>query len=328
MGTVVSAQYRLPHHLWVDYSVIGSTFDTYIGPIRVKIITPTRSSSSVAETVRPDVSGVPDDAWSPADEWSKTYAGFGTDNKTALLRIGLELSEGARTIPSYLPYPENPETEAQRSEKIGSITAACMDEWFTRIAEWTSVVTGEDVNPRHPVFDATVIGGGFEYWSGSSWQGGGFRFTMPEPRALTSLSLQAILDRVADFERPPLEHLLICDSVGAIRREDPRKAVLDAATAVEVCLIRLVDEVEKSTGVGCKGKDSRGLIPRSRWLEGNSASYAAEPGLAKLADARNGVIHAGDSPSHDEVNQIVRTAIAIVGQHGRSPDPRQPTATP
>lgn len=174
MGTVVSAQYRLPHHLWVDYSVIGSTFDTYIGPIRVKIITPTRSSSSVAETVRPDVSGVPDDAWSPADEWSKTYAGFGTDNKTALLRIGLELSEGARTIPSYLPYPENPETEAQRSEKIGSITAACMDEWFTRIAEWTSVVTGEDVNPRHPVFDATVIGGGFEYWSGSSWQGEDF----------------------------------------------------------------------------------------------------------------------------------------------------------
>lgn len=321
----VPAQYQLPHHIWVDYSVIGHTFHTYIGPVRAKIIMPLRTNSSTDLTAHPHVPGAPDEAWSTEDQWSTTYAAFGTDNKTALRRIALELSEEGRPIPAYRPYPAKPTHPAQQVAKLGTYTAACVEEWFKRVADWTSVVTGEDVNHRHPIYNATTIGPGFSYWAGSKWEDGGFRAMMPEPRALTRISLQAILDRVAEHEEPPIEHQLTRDSVAAFRRDDPRKAVLDAATAVEICLIRLVQDTEHATGTKCK--DTKGLIPRSNWLESNASAYTADPGLKKLAKIRNAVIHAGESVTIDDADDIVRTAIAIVEEHGRSRDPRRPRAS-
>lgn len=322
MTTVtVSAQYELPHHIWVDYSVVGSTFDTYIGPVHARIKVPHWVQPS-DPPVHPNLHGVPEKAWNTEDPWATKYAGFGTDNKTALRRIGLELSERGRPIPAWHPYPENPIHTAQQVAKIGGLTAACMTDWFTRVADWAEIVTGEDINHRHPIYDATTIGPGFEYWDGTKWQTGGFRAMTPTPVALTQVSFQAILDRVADFVEPPVELQLARDSIAAVRREDPRKAILDAATAVEVCIIRLVAATERATGKRCKGKDAGGITPRSKWLELHNPDYAPHPKLSDLTRARNKVIHAGESAALDAATDIVRTALTVVEEHGRPRDPR------
>lgn len=37
---VVSAEYELPHHIWVEYPALGSRFDTCIGAVRATVVTP------------------------------------------------------------------------------------------------------------------------------------------------------------------------------------------------------------------------------------------------------------------------------------------------
>src|SRR4051812_37871935 len=101
-NAVVYAAYDLPHHIWVTYPVLDQTFETFIGPVAAKIYTPRRIGPSDLTTA-PTLPCVPRTAWDPATQWTTTYAGFGTDNKTALRRIALELRQGARPIPELHP---------------------------------------------------------------------------------------------------------------------------------------------------------------------------------------------------------------------------------
>ena len=317
---VVYADYELPHHIWVTYSVLDRTFETFIGPVAAKIYTP-RPTGAPEATTAPMVPGVPSEAWDPATQWTTTYAGFGTENKTALRRIALELREEERTVPELYPlHATDPHL------KIQHVVENYMDEWFEHVVDWVTVITGEDINPRQPVYDGNPHARGLRTWSDHGWQPGGFRITTPRPLAITDVALIAILDRVASSDRPPLEHQLRRDANQAFVRADFRKAALDAATAVEVCLIHAIEETARNTGQQIpreeRRKRDRGIISRSNWLTENKTGYQAHDGLKELADLRNGVIHNGADADRDTARRVVETANAIVDSLGGSPDPR------
>ncbi|WP_287162927.1 hypothetical protein [Rhodococcus sp. (in: high G+C Gram-positive bacteria)] len=186
-------------------------------------------------------------------------------------------------------------------------------------------MTGEDINHRQPVYDSNSIGPGLLTWRHGRWSNGGFRISTPTPNPLSQNLLRAILERVGDGDQPPIEHQLWRDSRAALVRGDTRKAVLDAATAVEVCLIDLVAKTEASTGEKYKGR--RGLINRSAWVASRVEDYTPHPELKQLADLRNNTIHAGGPATYDQACSGVRVAIATVMKHGKSPDPRRPYAS-
>lgn len=320
---ILSAQYALPHHIWVYQEALGSRYETYIGPVRAAVVTPPAVGRSDL-TVAPPLDGVPNSAWdvepgSEVPQWTTTYASFGTDNATALRRVGLELTESNRKIPARYNHHEH-----DQLSKIADISADWIEHWFLQIENWVSVVTGEDIDHRQPVFDANINGPGLQTWRHGGWQDGGFRIQTPRPQPLSKGLLQAVLDRVGDGEQPPIEHQLWRDSRAAFVRGDTRKAVLDAATAVEVCVIALVAETETLLGQKYTGRP--GLIPRSNWTASNNPNYTAHDGLQQLAKLRNATIHAGEPATYDEARSAVQVAIDTVDQYGGSRDPRR-TAT-
>ncbi len=313
-SVVVSAQYELPHHIWVEPSVLDASFDTFIGPVRATIYTPRRTEPT-GVTIHPDLVDVPDDAWPDEDRWTTNYATFARAPMTALQRIGLELREDGRAIPQQPHHVNQPNYVA-----IRDVAADCMEQWFLRVADWVSVVTGQDIDHRHPVYDATTIGAGLQVWGHDSWETCGLRIMTPSPTALSLDDFQAIMGRVAELVEPPVEAQLPRDSIAAHRRHDLRKAVLDAATAVEVCLIRRISAAEIALGENCPG---RGLGSRSRWLAARDPGYREPDGLTELADLRNEVIHAGASPTDSwGVGAMVQTAIDFGEAYGRPRDPR------
>lgn len=316
---ILSGQYALPHHLWVEMDALDSRYETYIGPVRATVITPKRVGPSDL-TEAPALADVPDEAWkvepgSVVPQWTTTYASFGTDNATGLRRIGLELREEGREVRGSLQHHGQYWTE-----KIADVTADYIEHWFLQVENWVSVVTGEDVDHRQPVYDSNSIGPGLLTWRHGKWQDGGFRISTPTPTPLSQQMLRAILERVGDGDQPPIEHQLWRDSRAALVRGDTRKAVLDAATAVEVCLINLVEKTEAATGEKCTG---RGLISRSNWVKSKDGSYTPHPDLKELAKLRNDTIHAGGPATYEQACSGVRVAIDTVTKHGRSSDPRR-----
>lgn len=151
---------------------------------------------------------------------------------------------------------------------------------------------------------------------------------MPTPRAVTLEAVTAILERVASFEQPPVEHQLRRDAHQAFVRTDFRKAALDAATAVEVCLIYEIDCTERDRNLQVTNRErrdrDRGIISRSKWLETNRIGYQEHPYLKELASLRNNVIHAGAVANRESAARALEAAICIVEQLGRSVNPMKP----
>ncbi|MBF6470102.1 hypothetical protein IU427_33865 [Nocardia beijingensis] len=106
----------------------------------------------------------------------------------------------------------------------------------------------------------------------------------------------------------------------AYLRGDARKTILDAATAVEACLIEQIRLVESTTGEKYKGKP--GMQQRSQWLAARHPAYQEHASLDLLRRSRNDAIHAGGVINSDDAADALRAAIATVNALGQSPDPR------
>lgn len=155
VDAIVYAEYELPHHIWVTYPVLDRTFETFIGPVAAKIHTPRRIGASDLTTA-PTLPGIPANAWDPTAQWTTTYAGFGTDNKTALRRIALELRQGTRPIPELHPLHAS-----NTYSKIHHTTENLLNEWFERVVDWVTAISGEDINTKQPVYDENPHARGF-----------------------------------------------------------------------------------------------------------------------------------------------------------------------
>ncbi|MCC3317873.1 MULTISPECIES: hypothetical protein [Nocardia] len=258
---------------------------------------------------------MPEDAWDHTTQWTTQYAAFGADDGTALRHVGIELREDGRVVaPRFSFHADRP------AEKVFDHAARYIAYWFARVEDWVAVATGEDVYSREPLFAANTIGPGLLAWQHGKWRDAGMTIDTPRPALLSADLFAAILERVGENVDPPIEWQLVCNACRAHSRGDTRRTILDAATAVEVCLIEQIRLVESTTGEKFEGQ--RGMQYRSQWLAARHPGYQEHASLDLLRKSRNEGIHAGGIISLDDAASGLRAAIATVGALGRSRDPR------
>ncbi|WP_435585845.1 hypothetical protein [Micromonospora aurantiaca (nom. illeg.)] len=118
--------------------------------------------------------------------------------------------------------------------------AEYINKWFDDVRTWTEIVTGQDLDPNHLVYDAESVGAGLRFIERPHDGALGFTITTPRVLPLRGQEWADILGFVRDGKEPPLEEVLSRDARAAHRRDADRRAIIDAATALEIALGRHV----------------------------------------------------------------------------------------
>ncbi|WP_247686730.1 hypothetical protein [Micromonospora sp. C31] len=185
---------------------------------------------------------------------------------------------------------------------------------------WTEVLTGQDLDPNHRVYDAESVGAGLTFIEPPHDGALGFTITTPRVLPLRAREWADILGFVRDGKEPPLEEVLSRDARAAHRRNAYRRAIIDAATALEIALGRHV-----RSHVDQLPERQRGRISERTAL-GDYISIAEHSGLQLavpvdrlrwLNKRRNDAAHRGAAPGHWEAGNAVQVMIDFLGVHGR-----------
>jgi hypothetical protein len=341
--SAVIALYELPRPIWVDYDVLGSRLATRIGPVLATVCAPTLISSA-GQIGPPVLTGLSTDALGaiigerpprldlyPGNaavidpQWATEYAANYPGKATALRVIGLELSEDpAAPLHNDLHTAIGNAELAQRytaysvtEQGVGEHVARDITGWFTRLAEWLSVLTGQDLEHRHQLYDAQRIAPGFRTRIADRWRPSASSYTVPDVQPAPLEDWSNTLAHIGELKRPPLEWQLLLQAAGARDRGYLRRAVLDSATAAEICLARLMD-----TSASLNPRPTNlSLDAFSNWLTKHDSRYVKDADFTVLRKLRNDAIHSGDEPDYAEARIAVDCAQRIAHAHGL---PRRP----
>jgi hypothetical protein len=126
------------------------------------------------------------------------------------------------------------------------------------------------------------------------------------------------VERANASDAPPVEHVLLRDAHAAWRRGDGRRAVIDAASAAEIAL---ADSIRNHLTQASRDDDIKQALKNCSGVVG-LFDLAAALGLAlplgrgavvgNLAGARNRAVHAGTTPSEDEIGKALRLVGELV----------------
>ncbi|MEV7908640.1 hypothetical protein, partial [Streptomyces anulatus] len=220
-----------------------------------------------------------------------------------------------------------PDTRPESVQQAANELFESVGPWSRRLEDWISVVL--DRNPSEP----TPMTWPFEERTHRTVDGLTLDYVDPTGRSSTLLaSAQAtlhrfevvsqlgesawsnILDHVNAGTDAPNERILLRDSRVELRQDHHRRAVLDAATATEISLTRMLDEKlgELPQAVGeIIRQSARQIGPLTSTLR--TLGVELPTSLKKdLAEVRNKVIHAGYHPSVGETRRAVELAAETV----------------
>jgi hypothetical protein len=305
----VRAIFELPVHIWVMCDALDATYPTGYDKLRFNVVMP---------DARPPIGGPPP---VPAVEsrpeligeqvvWAQEYGAHIPDSlrpATALHRVAVTDVEG----PSY-DHRSWFTPEHQLAEYISK--------WFNDVRTWTEIVTGQDLDPNHRVYDAESVGAGLTFIEPPHDGALGFKLTTPRVLPLRAQEWADILVFVRDGKEPPLEEVLSRDARAAHRRGANRRAIIDAATALEIALGRHVRSHAHQLPERQRGRISE------RTALGDYTSIAEHSGLELavpidrlrwLNNLRNDAAHRGAAPGHWEAGDAVQVMIDFLGAHGR-----------
>lgn len=317
--------------MWVNYDVLGQGFATKFGPVRAEVLMPELSSAQ-GRVAAPSLPGVPEGALAPISgerlvrldaypnrapvidpDWCTEYAAWNPPGSTALQAVGVEVFDDPGldwplwTVHSYLP------------DQMLDVAGRCLEGWYARVAEWVSVLTGQDLNHRHQLYDVNMAAPGFRVWGNGGWRQGARTASVPSVVPIGADDLREVLIRVGDAERPALEWQLMLSGASALDRGYLRTAVADVATAMEICLTRLVRNSASPAGRPGPKSNLRGW---SDWLVKHDPGVYTKPvGFEAAADLRNAVLHRGEEPSELDVRAAYNCALGIVRAYGLSKAP-------
>jgi len=204
--------------------------------------------------------------------------------------------------------------------------ANAIEPWFDALRTWVEAMTGQDLDPNHKVFAATVVGAGLTVIVPASMSEGATGLTITTPRIIPVASREwhRILARVAAGEEPPLEEQLSRDSRAAFARGQLRRAVIDAASAAEIVLHRVLRseatrEDMPTPALRRKYDDLDkqplgGLVTLARQCHLDPDVNLDD--LDDLSQARNDAIHRALTPGSLRAFTVVQAAINMLGTHG------------
>ncbi|OAH42902.1 hypothetical protein AYJ66_17070 [Dietzia cinnamea] len=146
------------------------------------------------------------------------------------------------------------------------------------------------------------------------------RITTPHILPLSANRWEAIMGLVRDGSEAPLEEVLSRDARAAHRRHSNRRAVIDAATALEIVLGRHVRSVASQLPVKQRNRISaRSALGDYISIAEHSHLQIAVP-IAQLSwvnRLRNDAAHRGMSPNDSDTGDAVQIMIEFLGAHGR-----------
>lgn len=260
----------------------------------------------------------PDSAASVDPDWCTEYAAWNPSGSTALRVVGVELfDDPGLNLNQWSVHVYPP-------DQMLDVAGRCLEGWYSRVAEWVSVLTGQDLNHHHQLYAANALAPGFRVWGKGGWRRGAITAGVPTVHPVGADDLREVLVRVGDAERPVLEWQLMVSGSSALDRGYLRTAVADFATAMEVCLTRMV---RTSTSVANPPGDRTTLRGWSKWLVSNdSGRYFEPPGFETAVELRNDVLHRGVEPTYEQVREAYDCALGVVRSYGMSKAPWQVSA--
>ncbi|WP_154606656.1 hypothetical protein [Rhodococcus sp. AQ5-07] len=331
----VIAVYEFPQPIWVDHNVLGGRFETHIGPLSASIITPPIADGG--RVIAPKLSDLPHNALAPLlgerphrldaypasatgidPEWATEYAAHHTGGATALRAVCIELSESPAApihndIHSAIGDHESTSRysiQGTPTARIADVAGRNIEAWYTRLAEWVTVLTEQDLDHHHRIYDASLIAPGLRVWQGESWNISASRYQIPTVIPIDLSAWRETLLHIGECKRPPLEWQLLVQAAKAVDRGYYRRAMIDYATAAEVCLSRIV---QTSTAPASKPSKKSNLHTWSNWLvKHEPILYTVDQDFDVLVNARNNAAHRGIEPSPDDITTSARCAHRIV----------------
>ncbi|QYX80215.1 hypothetical protein [Streptomyces akebiae] len=311
---------QFPRPVPVDVDVLGLALDVTIGEHQVTVTLPVLEGDAQL-TPLPDRLGRLDRLAAPPDV---TGAPLPQD----LLRAFTDVW-GYRST-QRICYVEAVAISPLLGTEEGKLDGAVRDlgndffTWFRILQEWACAWSGEpmqDFDPTRPSAVHVVNAQGAIIGNGLRQRG---VYVWPDP--LNSARVAGAMRRASAGEWLPPEHRTLLEAVEAKIGAMPRKAVIDAATSVEVALAGFVTRELTSKGLDATFieeviKGVNGLMN----LHALCTELGANPGVSKnrlaaqLANVRNRAAHAGAVPTWDEVVAACDHAATIV--HAISPLP-------
>ncbi|MDP9694434.1 UNVERIFIED_ORG: hypothetical protein J2X79_001993 [Arthrobacter globiformis] len=309
-GTV-TAIYELPVPIWVSSAALGATYPSGYGKVQFDVAMPQDRAAVGAPPVVEGVE-VPDSIDGELLEWTTEYAADVPEEfqpATALRRIIITAVEAPTDSARSWRGPD---------QQLGE----CIKFWFNQVRSWVEIFTSQDLDPNHRVYDAETVGAGLTFIAPTHEGDLGLQLITRHIQPVTAAQWQVILAAVRDGKEPPLEPLLIRDANAAFARGFYRRAVIDAAAALELTLVRVLDErIEDLPDQQRKRLKGATL---GRYIDIANASGlefdVTFEDLKHLNDARNDAVHRAEAPDYFGTVRLLHVVGDFLGTSVRFKD--------
>ncbi len=305
----VKAVCELPAHIWVMSDALDATYSSGYRNLRFSVVMPQNQPTFGGP---PPVAGI-ESQLEPTGEqivWAQEYGAFippSLQPATALHRIAVTEVDG----PAY---------EGRAWFTPDAQLAEYINMWFDEVRTWVEIFTGQDLDPNHRVYDAELVGAGLTFIEPPHDDALGMTISTPRVLPLPAKQWEAILGLVRDGKEPPLEEVLSRDARAAQRRNANRRAIIDAATTLEIVLGRHV------RGLAGELPERQRERITDRSALGDYIAIAEHSGLELAVPVerlrwvnkmRNEAAHRGAGPSNSDAGNAVQVMIDFLGAHGR-----------
>jgi hypothetical protein len=296
----VTAIYELPVPIWVSCAALGGTYPSGYGRVQFDVVMPQDHAPVGAPPVIDGVE-VPESFDGELIAWTTKYAAWipkELQPATALRRIVITAVEAPTDTARAWRGPD---------QQLGEFIKF----WFDQVRSWVEILTGQDLDPGHRVYDSETVGAGLTFMAPPREGDLGVRLTTRHIQPVSAAAWRGILAAVRDGMEPPLERLLIRDAHAAFARAFYRRAVIDAAAALEIALVRVLDErvedLPERQRERLEGGPTLGISIDIAKVSGFEFEVPFED-LKRLNKARNDAVHRAQAPDYSETLILLEVA--------------------
>jgi hypothetical protein len=188
--------------------------------------------------------------------------------------------------------------------------------WSRSLADWVEVFKDQDCGRVGTLTSVTARGQGLSVWTREGSIDSGvpalshhITFVSRDREMVDPAAWRRILRMVEGGTRIPDEHRLVADARAWLRRNEYRRAVIDAGTVAELALTRLMDNAIEPVPKPIRKRLSAEHRPLGRLIElvGHSTGVPMTD-LRALVQVRNQAVHANASAERREAAGVVATA--------------------
>lgn len=190
---------------------------------------------------------------------------------------------------------------------------AGIDEWFDTFRSWLEVKYDQDIDPTDHVQEVTTLGRGLglltmadQQISSPAWATG-HAITVHTSESVTLPSLRRAAMNAGQRLVPGEAHLLLRDARAALRRSQLRRAVIDAGSALELCL---ADFNQTIVHANLRRNPTLGMYVRDAVIAQRGQLPASL--MSTVVHVRNAAIHQNVTPTHAQASVAIDEAARVI----------------